>query len=577
MEEKLNKLQRTAHKCQTCSRPRHGPDQPCPGTKCPECHACKQSGHFVGAPICPGPSKETKAGTGKTKVKVKKVSSTTKEDSEQEESDTDTIGRISSIMVGAVGSSSTDVEVKVGIRPRKGFKQTWTQWTADSGVKRTLLSEEDWKFMRKHNESAKLTKNCIKFVPYGTKQTLPVLGKAKVQLQCEEGKRIYTTVYVIGGQHENLLGERDAVALGIITIKPRGDQPSERVETVGNIHNVKKEAPAEIVSGGQTQSDIDTDMDAIFVQFQELFSGIGVAKIPPIQIYMKEGAQPVAQKQRPVPVHMMKPLRKKLDEFLEEGVIEGPLESEQARGWVHNIVLTKKKWDDKAIRLNIDTRAMEKFADVPHFPIPTAEQLRHKFLGSDRYSTLDMNHAFHQLELTDSSKDLFKFTTPYGLFRFNRLVMGAHAASAECHAKLGKILEGLEGAVQIKDDVCVHGVGREHDKRLLAVLHRFKEYGITLRKEKCKLGQPEVIWFGNVFHKGGMSPDPAKVDTIKGWPAPEDKTALKSFLQTVQFCSPYMRAGEGQTYSDITAPLRALTAQGKHFKWTEECLPVSRS
>ena len=65
-----------------------------------------------------------------------------------------------------------------------------------------------------------------------------------------------------------------------------------------------------------------------------------------------------------------------------------------------------------------------------------------------------------------------------------------------------------------------------------------------------------------------MSPDPDKVDTIKGWPAPEDKTALKSFLQTIQFCSPYMRAGEGQTYSDITAPLRQLTAQEKHFKWT---------
>ena len=84
--------------------------------------------------------------------------------------------------------------------------------------------------------------------------------------------------------------------------------------------------------GGQTQLDIDRDMDAILEQFQELFSRIGVAKIPPIQIYLKEGAQPVAQKQRPVPVHMMKPLRKKLDEFLEAGVIEGPLESEQARG-----------------------------------------------------------------------------------------------------------------------------------------------------------------------------------------------------------------------------------------------------
>ena len=56
--------------------------------------------------------------------------------------------------------------------------------------------------------------------------------------------------------------------------------------------------------------------------------------------------------------------------------------------------------------------------------------------------------------------------------------------------------------MQIKDNVCAHGVGREHDKRLLAVLHRFKEYGITLRSEKCRLGQTEVIWFGNVFNKG---------------------------------------------------------------------------
>ena len=55
------------------------------------------------------------------------------------------------------------------------------------------------------------------------------------------------------------------------------------------------------------------------------------------------------------------------------------------------------------------------------------------------------------------------------------------------------------------------------------------------------------------------------------WPAPEDKTALKSFLQTVQFCSPYMGAGEGQTYSDITTLLRKLTAQWKHLKWMEEC------
>ena len=79
----------------------------------------------------------------------------------------------------------------------------------------------------------------------------------------------------------------------------------------------------------------------------------------------------------------------------DESEEEGPLGYEQARGLVHNIVVTKKKWDEKAVRLNIDTRAMEKYAEVPHFPIPTAEQLRHKFLGSDRFTVVDLNHAFH--------------------------------------------------------------------------------------------------------------------------------------------------------------------------------------
>ena len=45
---------------------------------------------------------------------------------------------------------------------------------------------------------------------------------------------------------------------------------------------------------------------------------------------------------------------------------------------------------------------------------------------------------------------------PHGLFRFNRLVMGAHAASEECHGKLNKVLHGLPGVVQIKDNMCVH-------------------------------------------------------------------------------------------------------------------------
>jgi hypothetical protein len=39
-----------------------------------------------------------------------------------------------------------------------------------------------WEIMKKHNNAAKMMKNDIRFVPYGTRKTLPILGKARVVL-----------------------------------------------------------------------------------------------------------------------------------------------------------------------------------------------------------------------------------------------------------------------------------------------------------------------------------------------------------------------------------------------------------
>ena len=235
------------------------------------------------------------------------------------------------------------------------------------------------------------------------------------------------------------------------------------------------------------------------------------------------------------------------------------------------MVIEAKKWDPTKIRLTLDTRLMGDSIKQTHFPIPTPEQLRHEFSGSDRFSMLDLNHAFHQMELDEESSKLFVFTTPFGLYRFKRLVQGISPASAECHETLRKVLSGISGVVQIKDDWTVHGKGEEHDVRLEQVLQRCREYNITLRKEKCFFGQQQVCWFGNIYSKFGMSPDPEKVQMIKNWAEPEDKSAVKSFLQTVQFCSTFMRPKGGKTYSDVTRPLRNLTRQHVRFVWDDDC------
>ena len=172
------------------------------------------------------------------------------------------------------------------------------------------------------------------------------------------------------------------------------------------------------------------------------------------------------------------------------------------------MVVTQKAWDSEQVRINVDTKPMNDYVIMKDIPIPTAEVLRHKLEGSDRLSILDARDAFYHFLLTKESQELFKFHGPDGVYKFLVLVMGTPPASGECHRAMSNILEGLKGVLIIKDDIIVHGKGKEHDEHLRQVLKRLYERGIRLREDKCMLGRQEVTWFGHTYSAQGMSPDP---------------------------------------------------------------------
>ena len=122
--------------------------------------------------------------------------------------------------------------------------------------------------------------------------------------------------------------------------------------------------------------------------------GIGKAvNVAPIHIEIDDSFPPVQQKRRAVPLHYREPFRKHIAELKAAGVVEGPLDTDSAIGWIHNPVIADKR-DGKSIRLTLDTRPMADAVKTSHFPIPTPQELRHQFAGSDRFSKLDMNHSF---------------------------------------------------------------------------------------------------------------------------------------------------------------------------------------
>ena len=102
----------------------------------------------------------------------------------------------------------------------------------DSGIYKTLLMEEQWErlWLEGMNRMPKLEESGIRLISYGTDRSLELLGKARCLIKAEVGAEMITSVYMIKGAQESLLGLRDAQTLGILRIKLDGNMARTRAD-----------------------------------------------------------------------------------------------------------------------------------------------------------------------------------------------------------------------------------------------------------------------------------------------------------------------------------------------------------
>ena len=89
--------------------------------------------------------------------------------------------------------------------------------------------------------------------------------------------------------------------------------------------------------------------------------------------------------------------------------------------------------------------------------------------------------------MSDESKLLTTFITPFGRFEFNRLVMGLSSSSEYFQKRMTKLVESIEGVLCQTDDIPVFGrTEAEHDERLHEVLTRLHEANLTINPSKSE-------------------------------------------------------------------------------------------
>ncbi|CAE1289526.1 unnamed protein product [Acanthosepion pharaonis] len=284
----------------------------------------------------------------------------------------------------------------------------------------------------------------------------------------------------------------------------------------------------------------------------DLFNGLGKLKGKKVHLHIDETIPPVAQRYRRIPFHVRKDVEEQIYKDEKLGVIE---KAEGPTPWVSPIVVVPKR-DQNKIRVCIDMKAAKKAIKRKRRPTPTLDELKTILSGANIFSKLDLNQGFNQLGLAEEFRYITTFATHLGLYRYKRLFFSVNSASEIFQEEISQALAGINGAINISDDIlCFGSDQQDHDQNLHAIFQRIREKGLTLNGSKCEYNKRSLEFLGHTFGNKGISPSSLKIKTILGLPNPKNASEVRSLLGMTNFCgAPFI-----PNYATLTHDLRQLT------------------
>ena len=267
------------------------------------------------------------------------------------------------------------------------------------------------------------------------------------------------------------------------------------------------------------------------------------------------------QPHRRIPFHVRKQLEEQLERDEKSGVIE---RVEGATPWVSPLVVVPKPKAPGQIRVCVDMREANLAIKRERHITPTVSEIIQDLNGATVFSKLDLNQGYNQLEISPSSRYIPTFSTHIGLWRYKRLNFGVSSAAEVFQNAIRSTLSGLNGAINISDDIMVYGATQaEHDANLCATFQRLRENHLTLNNAKCAYNKHTLEFFGYLFSQGGMMADPKKTNDIMELETPTNVSMVRSLLGMANFCARFIPG-----YATITEPLRELTKKKTVWHWT---------
>ena len=319
-----------------------------------------------------------------------------------------------------------------------------------------------------------------------------------------------------------LLGRRACLGMKIVSYLDNDEL--NKPNTVG--------APVYAV---ETLGPISTEQ--LFEKYPDVFGpGVGLLE-GKYHIVLNENIPPVQHPRRRVPVPLRENLKETLDDLVQQNIIA---QVQEPIAWVSSMVVVPK--GDGTLRICLDPRDLNKAIRREHYPLPTIEEVASHLHGAKLFTVLDVHKGFWHVELEEESSYLTTFNTPFGRFRWKRMLFSISSAPEVFQRKMHQLIEGLHGVEVVADDFVVVGFGEgqeeatgDHDCNLEKFLQRCAAWNVKLNWKKVQLRKTEVPFIGHVATDKGLCVDPAKVRAISEMPPPTNVAAVQRLLGMTQY------------------------------------------
>ena len=303
------------------------------------------------------------------------------------------------------------------------------------------------------------------------------------------------------------------------------------------------------------------DKEQLTAMYPNSFDRIGSLK-GEYTIKIDPSITPVQQARRKVPIESKEAICAALDSMIEGDILEPQIEPTP---WVNSATYPVKPTGE--VRPCLDCMPLNKAIIRENHTLPTVEEIAHELAGVRYFMKGDAYKAFLHVHLSKKSRELTVFgKNTHGRLWYKRMPFGMKMSQDVFQIQMHRILEQCPGVIGIHDDVIIYGYSWEdHDANLINFLNVCQMEGLCLSSKKLELRGDRVSFFGAIYSREGVEPDPRKIQGIEEMTAPETKQQLQSFLGMVTYMGNFI-----PHLSHHTELLRQLLKKDVTFYWDDQ-------